>query len=84
MASSTLVETAPKHSGLTEYSTQSPIRSPTTESKYSSIDPSLLLPDGTPDYLKLILTSRVYDVCERNSDNTGGQLEFENTVQTFC
>ncbi|VVT55264.1 uncharacterized protein SAPINGB_P004509 [Magnusiomyces paraingens] len=31
---------------------------------YANIDPSFLLPDGTPDYLKLILTTRVYDVCK--------------------
>lgn len=34
------------------------------KSKYPSINPAFLLPDGTPDYLKLILTSRVYDVCK--------------------
>lgn len=35
-----------------------------TVPKYSSINSEFLLPDGTPDYLKLILTSRVYDVCK--------------------
>lgn len=32
--------------------------------KYTNIKPEFLLADGTPDYLKLILTSRVYDVCK--------------------
>lgn len=31
-------------------------------SKYPALKKSDLLPDGTPDYVKLILTSRVYDV----------------------
>lgn len=60
----------PTTSGLTEYSTQTPVPgSPpdtagSSKSKYPAINPSFLLPDGTPDYLKLILTSRVYDVCK--------------------
>lgn len=33
-------------------------------SNYSNIQKDFLLPDGTPDYLKLILTSRVYDTCK--------------------
>ncbi|CAN6624294.1 hypothetical protein TRVA0_009S03114 [Trichomonascus vanleenenianus] len=63
---STREESKPKYKGLTEYSTQTPLTSKahTPEPKYANIDPSLLLPDGTPDYLKLILTSRVYDVCK--------------------
>lgn len=32
--------------------------------KYSNINSEFLLANGTPDYLKLILTSRVYDVCK--------------------
>lgn len=31
---------------------------------YSNVDPAFLTADGTPDYVKLILTSRVYDVCK--------------------
>lgn len=59
----------PTTSGLTEYSAPtpapgSPTPTPNTENRYPSINPSFLLPDGTPDYLKLILTSRVYDVCK--------------------
>jgi threonine dehydratase len=49
----------PKNSGLTEYSSSDP-----SSIDYSSVDPDFLLPDGTPDYLRLILTSRVYDVCK--------------------
>ena len=32
------------------------------ESRYPRLAPHLLLPDGTPDYLRLILNSRVYDL----------------------
>ncbi|KAL8859751.1 MAG: hypothetical protein Q9178_003866 [Gyalolechia marmorata] len=47
---------------LTEY-TASPTSGPLENSKPSSpIPPEFLLPDGFPDYLRLILTSRVYDV----------------------
>lgn len=31
---------------------------------YANVDPAFLTADGTPDYVKLILTSRVYDVCK--------------------
>lgn len=57
----------PTTQGLTEYSAPTPARSGSPvsqENRYPSINPSFLLPDGTPDYLKLILTSRVYDVCK--------------------
>lgn len=56
----------PKHSGLTDYSTQTPPGEKELEysKKYSTVDPCFLLPDGTPDYLRLILTARVYDVCK--------------------
>ncbi|KAL8927918.1 MAG: hypothetical protein Q9172_001144 [Xanthocarpia lactea] len=47
---------------LTEYSA-SPTAGPLENSKPStSIPAEFLLPDGFPDYLRLILTSRVYDV----------------------
>lgn len=48
----------PRISGLTEYTSQP------DKSHYDSIESHFLLPDGTPDYLKLILTSKVYDVCK--------------------
>ncbi len=32
------------------------------ESRYPRLAPHLLLPDGTPDYLRLILNSKVYDL----------------------
>ncbi|ODQ65793.1 threonine dehydratase I [Nadsonia fulvescens var. elongata DSM 6958] len=31
---------------------------------YANVDPAYMLEDGTPDYLRMILTSRVYDVCK--------------------
>ncbi|KAL8691106.1 MAG: hypothetical protein Q9218_003599 [Villophora microphyllina] len=47
---------------LTEYSA-SPSSSPSGKSNASScVPPEFLLPNGYPDYLRLILTSRVYDV----------------------
>lgn len=33
-----------------------------SESRYPRLAPHLLLPDGTPDYLRLILNSKVYDL----------------------
>lgn len=55
----------PQLKGLTEYAADSPAnddnRSP---AERYSVDPEFLGPDGTPDYLRLILTSRVYDVCK--------------------
>lgn len=44
--------------------TDSPALNGTNTSKYENISSEFLLPDGSPDYLKLILTSRVYDVCK--------------------
>lgn len=55
-------ETQPKHSGLTEYSANT--GDDNTKPNYDQVDPHNLLPDGTPDYLKLILTSKVYEVCK--------------------
>ncbi|TEY64572.1 hypothetical protein BOTCAL_0146g00190 [Botryotinia calthae] len=48
---------------LTEYSANPSPPSESTESKVSSIIPQeFILPTGYPDYLRLILTSRVYEV----------------------
>ncbi|KAK9315722.1 tryptophan synthase beta subunit-like PLP-dependent enzyme [Lipomyces starkeyi] len=58
----TLQFSQPKKDGLTEYSTLPSATSHTPVTSYKSVPGSLLLPDGTPDYLRLILTSRVYDV----------------------
>ncbi|KAK9325782.1 tryptophan synthase beta subunit-like PLP-dependent enzyme [Lipomyces orientalis] len=58
----TLQISQPKVDGLTEYSTFPSAASHTPVTSYKSVPASLLLPDGTPDYLRLILTSRVYDV----------------------
>ncbi|TGO61947.1 hypothetical protein BCON_0023g00050 [Botryotinia convoluta] len=48
---------------LTEYSANPSPPSESTKSKISSIIPQeFILPNGYPDYLRLILTSRVYEV----------------------
>ncbi|KAF7905839.1 hypothetical protein EAF00_000118 [Botryotinia globosa] len=48
---------------LTEYSANPSPPSESTKSKLSSIVPQeFILPNGYPDYLRLILTSRVYEV----------------------
>ncbi|TGO29053.1 hypothetical protein BPAE_0019g00240 [Botrytis paeoniae] len=48
---------------LTEYSANPSPPSESTKSKVSSIIPhEFMLPNGYPDYLRLILTSRVYEV----------------------
>lgn len=64
----TLTPSTPKKSStlaLTEYaSNPTPNRTPpepSTPARYD-IPPDFLLPNGYPDYLRLILTSRVYDV----------------------
>ena len=46
---------------LTAYSS-TPSKSDKTSSAADSIPKEYLLPDGTPDYLRLILTARVYDI----------------------
>ncbi|EJF57658.1 threonine ammonia-lyase [Dichomitus squalens] len=43
-----------------EYSSHAPERIPST--RYPRLAPHNLLPDGHPDYLKLILTSKVYEI----------------------
>ncbi|MCJ1322341.1 hypothetical protein MMC15_007689 [Xylographa vitiligo] len=55
----------PKINGLslTEYTANpSPPTENTTPNSSSPVPEAFLLPDGYPDYLRLILTSRVYDV----------------------
>ncbi|KAK7207942.1 mitochondrial threonine dehydratase [Myxozyma melibiosi] len=54
----TLQAAQPKVDGLFEYAASAS----STPLSYDSVPQSLLMPDGTPDYLRLILTSRVYDV----------------------
>ena len=48
-----------KISGLTEYNSVDPEEA---QPSFADIPKSLLLPDGYPDYLRLILTSRVYEI----------------------
>ncbi|KAL8648452.1 MAG: hypothetical protein Q9210_004980 [Variospora velana] len=59
---------------LTEYSA-SPLTTPSKQSHASaSVPPEFLLPDGYPDYLRLILTSRVYDVVKETPLTTATNL----------
>ncbi|KAI1812961.1 threonine dehydratase-like protein [Poronia punctata] len=61
---------APSLSGLslTEYSANPNPDSDTTRSKIRDIVPEeFMLPNGHPDYLRLILTSRVYEACKETS-----------------
>ncbi|CAO1596179.1 threonine deaminase [Xanthoria calcicola] len=47
---------------LTEYSATPLSKSAEKSEASAAIPPEFLLPNGFPDYLRLILTSRVYDV----------------------
>ncbi|KAL9053099.1 MAG: hypothetical protein Q9162_004963 [Coniocarpon cinnabarinum] len=65
---------------LTEYSTVSPTEPHEPKSKViSEIPDAFLLPNGSPDYLRLILTSRVYEVVEEtpltHATNLSNRLE---------
>lgn len=53
--------TVPRISALTEYNSLDP--HPPRPS-FEGIPKSFLLPDGYPDYLRLILTSRVYEITQ--------------------
>jgi threonine dehydratase len=44
---------------MIEYASNAPERLPNAHSRLA---PHLLLPDGTPDYLRLILNAKVYDL----------------------
>lgn len=54
-------ETYPRINGITEYAATPSPNNGYSKSQYE-IPPDYLLPDGNPDYLRLILTSRVYEV----------------------
>lgn len=65
---------------LTEYSTNPSPPSSTPRSKVRDVIPSeFVLPNGYPDYLRLILTSRVYEVVEETpltpATNLSNRLE---------
>ncbi|RDL31177.1 Threonine dehydratase [Venustampulla echinocandica] len=65
---------------LTEYSTNPSPPSATPKSKTKGVIPEeFLLPNGYPDYLRLILTSRVYDAVEETpltlATNLSNRLE---------
>lgn len=52
---------SPRISALTEYDSLDP---DPPHPSFESIPKSFLLPDGYPDYLRLILTSRVYEITQ--------------------
>lgn len=51
--------------------------------KFPSLKPADLLPDGTPDYFKLILTSRVYDVIDETPANYAPLLSNKTNSNVF-
>lgn len=63
-----------------EYSSHAPI--PIAQSRYPRLAPHTILSDGSPDYLKLILTSKVYEIlketplvyCPNLSARLGNQI----------
>ncbi|KAI1806338.1 threonine dehydratase I [Daldinia bambusicola] len=55
---------SPSGLSLTEYSANP---SPPSERRQKVIPQEFLLPNGHPDYLRLILTSRVYEACKETS-----------------
>ncbi|KAI4192787.1 MAG: hypothetical protein LQ346_004155 [Caloplaca aetnensis] len=59
---------------LTEYSANPTSPPPEQSQASSSVPPEFLLPDGYPDYLRLILTSRVYDVVKETPLTTAINL----------
>jgi threonine dehydratase len=59
--SSELSSSAPKISALTEYNSLDP---DPPHPSFEGIPKSFILPDGYPDYLRLILTSRVYEITQ--------------------
>jgi threonine dehydratase len=55
---------SPKITALTEYNSLDP---QPPHPSFDSIPKSFLLPDGYPDYLRLILTSRVYEITQETA-----------------
>ena len=63
-----------------EYSSHAP--EPITDSRYPRLAAHTVLPDGSPDYLRLILTSKVYEIlketplvyCPNLSARLGNQI----------
>src|SRR5271155_3127196 len=60
-SNSTQPLSSPKISALTEYNSLDPMPN---HPSFAGIPKSFLLPDGYPDYLRLILTSRVYEITQ--------------------
>ncbi|KAL9001905.1 MAG: hypothetical protein Q9188_005145 [Gyalolechia gomerana] len=59
---------------FTEYSANPTSRTSEKPHASASVPPEFLLPDGFPDYLRLILTSRVYDVVKETPLTTATNL----------
>ncbi|KAK9467815.1 tryptophan synthase beta subunit-like PLP-dependent enzyme [Lipomyces arxii] len=76
----TLIESGPKVAGLTDYSAS---QDSAKTSSYSAVPESMLLPDGTPDYLRLILTSRVYDVVKETPVTSAINLSSKTGVNVL-
>ena len=62
---------SPHISALTEYNSLDPMRNAPS---FAGIPKSFLLPDGYPDYLRLILTSRVYEITQETQLTSGVNL----------
>ena len=75
MSTSAAVETV-------EYASHAPERIPDSATQYPRLAAHNLLPDGSPDYLRLILTSKVYEIlketplvfCPNLSTRLGNQI----------
>jgi threonine dehydratase len=68
----------PKIKALTEYNSVDP--APLSPS-FEGIPESFLLPDGYPDYLRLILTSRVYEITRETPLTSAVNLSAKLGVQ---
>ncbi|KAK9459808.1 tryptophan synthase beta subunit-like PLP-dependent enzyme [Lipomyces oligophaga] len=74
-----LQQALPKYQSLTETSASSS----TTPLTYETVPESFLLPDGTPDYIRLILTSRVYEVVKETAVTSSVNLSAKTGVSVF-
>ncbi|KAK9478224.1 tryptophan synthase beta subunit-like PLP-dependent enzyme [Lipomyces japonicus] len=75
-----LKESRPKVEGLTAYSSTAVSSSGSSPLSYDSVPDSFLLQDGTPDYLRLILTARVYDVVKETPITVANKLSTSTGV----
>jgi threonine dehydratase len=68
----------PKMKALTEYNSLDP--APAAPS-FEGIPKSFLLPDGYPDYLRMILTSRVYEITHETQLTSAVNLSTKMSVR---